>query len=216
MKINVYILTWTDDRCIFTVTAVLFTPSTVQAWRYRTFITQTLDIVQPYLPTSLTEVRSNWSIGRIRKAKRATNDLRVVDIPVIITNWSPSAIVIYLYSPFSTPASSNESDRYWGKIVGAKFNAYPASQCLNECSVNISSWNEVIKSNINNIKQGAVESNLMWIPTQFTAKSHGKLSLLIKELDRLIQINLWSTLSLRLLSFLRVQAGTLRLEINRH
>ena len=40
------------------------------------------------------------------------------------------------------------------------------------------------------ITLGGEESNLMEIPTQFTPKLHSKLSLLIKERDRLIQISL--------------------------
>ena len=109
----IVIPTWTNDRCIFIVTTVMYTPSIVWTSLNRTFIAQAVNIIQPYISTSLTEVSRVWSTGSIGIPKCTTNDSGIIHIPVIVTDCSPGAIVKYLHSPFSIPVSSNQSNGTW-------------------------------------------------------------------------------------------------------
>ena len=85
----------------------MYIPSIVWTSLNRYFIAQAIDIIQPYLSTSLTEVGKVWSTWRVSIPKRTTNDSCIIYIPRIVTNCSPDAIVEYLHSPFSIPVSSN-------------------------------------------------------------------------------------------------------------
>ena len=75
---------------------------------YRTFITLTIDIIQPYLAASLTKEGGVWSTGRVWIIKRTTNDACIIHIPWIVTNCSPWTIVEYLNPTLSVPTSSNK------------------------------------------------------------------------------------------------------------
>ena len=80
---------------------------------------QAVDIIQPYLSTSLSEVRFGGSTDRERKTKLTTNHLRIMDTPVIITNCSPVTVVEYLNPTLSARTSSNKS-QLWESIVCVK------------------------------------------------------------------------------------------------
>ena len=102
-------LTWTNHRGIIRVTAIFYAPASVLTIYNCTFTAVTTYIVQPYLTASRTKACRVRSTNSIRKSQLATNDSSIVYIPGIITNSSPVAIVEYLHSSFSFPASSNQS-----------------------------------------------------------------------------------------------------------
>ena len=87
----------------------MYFPSIVSTSLNRRFNAQAVDFIQPYLSTSLSEVRSGGSKGRRRITKRTTNHSRIIHIPAIVTNCSPRTVVEYLNPTFSAPASSNKS-----------------------------------------------------------------------------------------------------------
>ena len=101
------------------VTTVIYIPSILWTTLYRTFITLTIDIIQPYLATSLTKVGGAWSTGRVRIIKRTTNDSCIIQIPWIVTNCSPCTIVEHLNPTLSVPVSSN-NPRTWERITCCK------------------------------------------------------------------------------------------------
>ena len=95
-------------RCIFTVNAVMDTPSAVLTIPYRTFSSRACNIIQPNLTTSGAEPGRPWSTYRSRKPKLTTNNLRVIYIPGVITNSSPDVIIINFNSSFPASRSSNQ------------------------------------------------------------------------------------------------------------
>ena len=102
-------LTWTNHRGIIRVTAIFYAPPSVLTIYNCTFTAGTTYIVQPNLTASSTKACSVWSTNSVSKSQLATNDTSIIHIPVIITNSSPVAIVEYLHSSFSFPASTNQS-----------------------------------------------------------------------------------------------------------
>ena len=103
---------WAYHRCIFTVATVMDTPSVVSTINYRTFISRACNIVQPNLSTSGTESGRPWGAYRSGKSKLATNNLRVIYIPVVITNSSPNVIMIYFNSSFPASRTSHQSQTW--------------------------------------------------------------------------------------------------------
>ena len=97
------------------VTTVIYIPSIMWTTLYRTFITLTVDMIQPYLAASLTKEGGAWGTGRVWIIKRKTNDSCIIQIPWIVTNCSPGTIVEYLNPTLSAPASSNKP-RTWERI----------------------------------------------------------------------------------------------------
>ena len=94
-------------RCIFSVTAVMDTPSVVPTIEYRTFTSSARNIIQPNLTSSGAESGIPWGTYRTRISQLATNDSCVRYIPEVITNSSPYVIVIYFNSSFPASKSSN-------------------------------------------------------------------------------------------------------------
>ena len=106
-------LTWTDHWCILIVSTVMHTPWTMSTIHNRTFISLTMNIVQPNLSTSLTKPCTVWSTDSRRIPKLTTDNSSIICIPIIVTNSSPGTIVIDLHSALSRPTSSNQSQTYW-------------------------------------------------------------------------------------------------------
>ena len=106
------ILTRADHWCILTVKTVMNTPWKVPTNPNGTFISLTLNIVQPNPSTSLTEPGPVWSTDSGRIPKLTTDNSRIIYIPVIVTNSSPAASVIDLNSALSRPPSSNQSQSW--------------------------------------------------------------------------------------------------------
>ena len=102
-------LTWTNHRSIIRVIAIFYAPPSVLTIYNCTFTAGTTYIVQPNLTASRTKVCRVRSTNCIRKSQLAANDSSIFYIPGIITNSSPVAIVEYLHSSFSIPASFNQS-----------------------------------------------------------------------------------------------------------
>ena len=103
---------WAYHRCILTVTTVMDTPSVVSTVNYRTFISRACNVVQPNLSTSGAELGRPWGAYRSRKSKLATNNLRVIYIPGVITNSSPNVIMIDFNSSFPASRSSHQSQTW--------------------------------------------------------------------------------------------------------
>ena len=99
---------WAYYRCIFTVVAVMRTPSIVPTIDNRTFTSRACNIIQPNSTTSGAESGRPWSTNRTRKPKLTTNNSRVIYIPGVITNSSPDVIVINFNSSFPASRSSNQ------------------------------------------------------------------------------------------------------------
>ena len=106
------ILTRADHWCILRVYTVMNTPWTVPTNRNGTFISLTLNIVQPNLSTSLTEPGAVWSTESRRIPKLTADNSRIIYIPAIVTNSSPDTSVIDLHSALSRPPSSNQSQSW--------------------------------------------------------------------------------------------------------
>ena len=102
-------LTWTDHWCILVVSTVMHTPWIVSTTRNGTFISLTLNTVQPNLSTSLTKPCTVWSTDSKRIPKLTTDNSSIIFIPIIVTNSSPATAVIDLHSALSRPISSNQS-----------------------------------------------------------------------------------------------------------
>ena len=80
-------------------------PSIVPAIRQGTFSAYALHIIQPYRATSGTKPGLFWSTKGLTEPKFITNDMRVIHIPVVVTNSSPGTIVENLHSSFSFEVS---------------------------------------------------------------------------------------------------------------
>ena len=102
-------LTWTDHWCILVVSTVMHTPWIVSTTRNGTFISLTLNTVQPNLSTSLTKPCTVWSTDSKRIPKLTTDNSSIIFIPIIVTNSSPATAVIDLHSALSRPISPNQS-----------------------------------------------------------------------------------------------------------
>ena len=102
------ILTQANHWCILTVKTVMNTPWKVPTNANGTFISLTLNIVQPNPSTSLAKKCPVWSTDSRRIPKLTTDNSRIIYIPVIVTNSSPSTSVIDLNSALSRPPSSNQ------------------------------------------------------------------------------------------------------------
>ena len=95
----------------------MYIPSIVWTTLNRAFIAKAVDIIQPYLSTSLTEVSRAEGMGCVRITERTTNDSGIIHIPGIVTNCSPDAIVKYLHPTLSPPVSSDKSQTWnWNTV----------------------------------------------------------------------------------------------------
>ena len=87
------------------VATIVDTPSIVRAIRQGIFSTPALHIIQPYGATSCTKPGFFWSTKGLTEPKFITNDMRVVHIPVAVTNSSPGAIEENFHSSLSFEVS---------------------------------------------------------------------------------------------------------------
>ena len=91
---NSSLMSVTDHACILTMDTVVCSPAitcTVKQW---SLFSTAPDVIHPDRVRSLAISRAAWCRGRTGETKLTANYMSVIDIPVIITDCAPSAVVI--------------------------------------------------------------------------------------------------------------------------
>lgn len=89
-------LTVAENTCIFRVTTILYTPTTMGALINGCFISSTVHIIQPYSPCSLTICCLSGDIHCSTKVQHSTHNIAIFNTPQIVTDSPPCVIVIDL------------------------------------------------------------------------------------------------------------------------
>ena len=101
--------------------AIMIIPTSMSAFVKWSLVTNTIDFIYPYMTISLTKQASGSSKMNCTIPELTTNNFCIPDIPRIITDSSPVAIMKYLHSSFSGSEAINQSNSFsWNEMICAK------------------------------------------------------------------------------------------------
>lgn len=102
------------------VTTVVDRQAWVVALAYRGLIALALHIVQEDAPYTLSKVATPKGTDTLPAVQLLAHHMGVLDVPEVITNSAPSAIVVDFHSPFTPIFSIHQPDckRVWGTHRG--------------------------------------------------------------------------------------------------
>ena len=112
--------TWADDSCILLMTTVVSPPAPGRALPHLGLIPSTVHVIHPDAPWSCPEVSRPHSTEGFSTAQLPAHHVGIVQVPVIITDGAPGALVKNLHSPgtASTPIHQAELSAVWGERNG--------------------------------------------------------------------------------------------------
>ena len=87
-------LSVTDHACILAMATVFYCPASMCTVKQWSLCSTASDIIHPDSARSLAISRAAWCRGRTGETKLTANHLSVIDVPVIITDCAPLAVMI--------------------------------------------------------------------------------------------------------------------------
>lgn len=98
-------LTWADNSCILLMPAVMPPPAMGMALPNTRFFSITVHLIQPDGPCSFPKMSRTDGINGPSTAQLFAHHVGIIQVPAVITDGAPGALMIDLYSPSTTPAS---------------------------------------------------------------------------------------------------------------
>ena len=112
--------TWADDPCILLVSAVVPPPASGRAPPQVRLISCAVQVVQPDGPWSCPKVSRPRGIEGFSTAQLPAHHTGIVQVPAVITDGTPGALVKDLHSPstVTAPIHQAEQSAVWGEKNG--------------------------------------------------------------------------------------------------
>ena len=110
------VLTWADDPCVLLVSAVVPPPTPGRAPPHVGLISRAVQVVQPDGPWPCPEVSRPRGIEGFSTAQLPAHHAGIVQVPAVITDGAPGALVKDLHSPGAgtAPVHQAELSAVWG------------------------------------------------------------------------------------------------------
>ena len=112
--------TWADDPCVLLVSAVVPPPAPGRAPPHVGLISCAVQVVQPDGPWSRPEVSRPRGIEGFSTAQLLAHHAGIIQVPAVITDGAPGALVKDLHSPGTgtAPVHQAELSAVWGERNG--------------------------------------------------------------------------------------------------
>ena len=112
--------TWADDSCIVLMTAVVQSPALGRALPHVGFLSSAVQCVQQDAPWSCPKMSRPHGIEGISTAQLPAHHAGIVQVPAVITDSAPGALVKDLHSPGAGTSSVHQAElsAVWGERNG--------------------------------------------------------------------------------------------------